>query len=153
MRGSHVVCSEHSPSRIEPDFGQRREDFAEVSRIKQTWDVLQERVSGSYEAKTLERLRPLVPLVIFASFLACNAEWLAGKACRNHIDKAFVLFSCAGLDELVNVSKDWGFIKETVLDSLREDFLTVLVPFDISHGLPTENLGAEDSAPGTSEKR
>jgi hypothetical protein len=134
-------------------LGQRREDFAEVSRIKQTWDVLQERVSGSYEANTFERLRPLVPFVVLASFLSCNAEWLAGKACRNHIDKSLVLSSCTGLDEDVNVSEDWGFIEEAVLDSLREDFLAVLVPFDISHGLPTENLGAEDSTPGTSEKR
>jgi len=80
----------------------------------------------------LDRLRPLVPFVVLAFLLSCNAEWLAGKACRNHVDKALVLFTCTGLDEVVNVSKDWGFVEEAVLDSLREDFLAVLVPFDVA---------------------
>jgi len=136
VRGTHIVCSEHTPSRIEPCFGQRSEDFAEVSRIKQTWDVLQERVSGSNIANTLDRLRPLVPFVVLASLLACNAEWLAGKACRNHVDKARVFFRCTGLDEVVNVSEDWGFIEEAVLDSLREDFLAVVIEFNVADCVP-----------------
>jgi len=56
---------------------------------------------------------------------------LARKTCRNHVDKALVFFSCTGLDEVVNVSKDGGFVEEAVLDSLREDLLTVFVPFDV----------------------
>ena len=136
MRGTHIVCSEHTPSRIEPCFGQRREDFAEVSRIKQTWDVLQERVSGSNIANTLDRLRPLVPFVVLSFFLACNREWLAGKPCRNHVDKALVLFRGTGLDEMVNVSEDWGFVEEAVFDPLREDFLAVFIEFNVADCVP-----------------
>jgi len=61
---------------------------------------------------------------------------LAGKACRNHVNKALVLSSCTGLDELVNVSEDWGFVEEAVLDSLRDDLLTVFFPFDIADSSP-----------------
>jgi len=136
VRRSHIVCSEHTPSCIEPCFGQRSEDFAEVSRIKKTWDVLQERVSGSNIANTLDRLRPLVPFVVLASLLACNAEWLAGKACRNHVDKARVFFTCTGLDELVNVSKDGGFVEEAVFNPLREDFLAVVIEFNVADCVP-----------------
>ena len=74
---------------------------------------------------------------------------LARKPCRNHIDIALVLFRGTGLDEVVNVSEDGGFVEEAVLDSLREDFLAVGFPLDITYRLPTEQLGAEDTAPGS----
>jgi hypothetical protein len=77
---------------------------------------------------------------------------LAGKPCRNHIDKARVFFSCTGLDEVVNVPEDRGFIEDAVLDPLREDLLAVGFPLDITYRLPTEQLGAEDSAPGPGEQ-
>ena len=60
------------------------------------------------QANTLDRLRPLVPFVVLAFFLSRNAEWLAGKACRNHIDKPRVFFRCTGLDEVVNILQRWG---------------------------------------------
>ena len=110
----------------------------EVSRIKQTWDVFQECVSGSNIANTLERLRPLVSFVVLAFFLSCNAKWLAGKACCKYVDIARVFFRCTGLDEVVNVSEDWGFVEEAVFDSLREDLLTVFVPLDIADCFKTE---------------
>jgi hypothetical protein len=137
MRGTDIVCSEHTPPCIEPCFGQRSEDFAEVSRIKQTWDVLQERVSGSNIANTLDRLRPLVPFVVLAFFLSSNAEWLAGKPCRNHINKPRVFFSCTGLDEVVNVPEDRGFIEEAVFDPLCDDLLTVSFILDITNVPPS----------------
>jgi hypothetical protein len=132
MRCAHIVCSEHTPSRIKPCFGQRSEDFAEVPRTKQTWDVLQECVSGSNIANALDRLRPLIPVVVLAFFLSCNAEWLAGKACRNHVNISLVFFSGTGLDEVVNIPEDRRFIEDAVLDPLREDLLAEFVPLDIS---------------------
>ena len=42
-----------------------------------------------------------------------------------------ILVSRTGLNKLTHISEDWGFIKEAVLDSLREDFLAVFVPFDV----------------------
>ena len=136
VRRSHIVCSEHTPSRIKPCFGQRREDFAEVSRIKQTWHVLQERVSRSNIANTLDRLRPLVPFVFFASALSRNAKWRTRKACCKYVDKALVFFSGTGLNEVVNVSEDWCFIKEAVFDPLREDFLAVFIEFNVADCVP-----------------
>jgi len=108
----------------------------EVARIKQTGDVFEKGESWANVTNRLDRLRPLVPFVVLASLFACNAEWLAGKPCRNHIDKPRVFFRCTGLDEVVNVSEDWGFIEEAVLDSLREDLLTVGFPLDISNSSP-----------------
>tara|TARA_R110000824_G_scaffold227851_1_gene415696 strand:+ start:520 stop:732 length:213 start_codon:yes stop_codon:yes gene_type:complete len=69
--------------------------------------------------------------------LACFAEWLAGKACCNHIDKSRVFFSGTGLDELVNVSKDWGCIEAAVFDPLGDDLLTVFFVFDITDMAPS----------------
>jgi hypothetical protein len=140
MGRTALVCSEHSPSCIIPCFGQRREDFAEVPRIKQTWDVFQPHVSGSNIANTLDRLRPLIPFIVFAFLLSCNAERLTGKTCRNHIDIVLVFFSSTGLDETVNVAKDRGFVEESVFDPLREDLLAVVVEFDITHGSPVKKM-------------
>ncbi len=50
---------------------------------------------------------------------------------------------------MVNVAKDGGFVEEAVFDPLREDLLTVGFPLDITYRLPTEQLGAEDTAPGS----
>ena len=108
----------------------------EVARIKQTGDVFEKGESWANVTNRLDRLRPLVPFVVLASFLSCNAEWLAGKACRNHIDIARVFFRCTGLDEVVNVSEDGGFVEEAVFDPLREDLLTVFFPLDISNSSP-----------------
>jgi hypothetical protein len=74
---------------------------------------------------------------------------LARKACCKYVDKARVFFRCTGLDEVVNVAKDGGFVEEAVFDPLREDLLTVGFPLDITYRLPTEQLGAEDTAPGS----
>jgi hypothetical protein len=61
---------------------------------------------------------------------------LAGKSRCNHIDKPRVFFSGTGLDEVVNVSEDWGFVEEAVFDPLLDDFLTVFFPFDITDSSP-----------------
>tara|TARA_Y100000593_G_scaffold71668_1_gene131633 strand:- start:33 stop:380 length:348 start_codon:yes stop_codon:yes gene_type:complete len=99
----------------------------------------------------LNGLRPFVPRVFFAPAFSCNAEWLAGKTCCNHIDIALVFFSGTGLEETVNISKDWGFLEEPVFDPLREDFLTELVKLDIPHRCPAQQMlvsqiAATDSA-------
>jgi len=74
---------------------------------------------------------------------------LARKTCCKYVDKARVFFRCTGLDEVVNVSEDWGFVEEAVLDSLREDFLAVFIEFDISDTVPSQHFCAEDTAPGS----
>ena len=85
-------------------------------------------------------MRPLVARVVFTRLLSCNAKWLAGETCRNHIDIALVFFSATGLDEVVNVSEDWGFFEEPVLDPLREDLLAELVKLYIPHCLPAQHM-------------
>ena len=124
------------PSDIKPAFGQRREDFAEVSRIKQTWDVFQQGVSesGSQIANTLDRLRPLVARVFFASPLSRIAEWRTGKTCCKYIDKARVFFRCTGLDETVNVSEDWGFVKEPVIYPRPQYLGAIQIVLNVSNG-------------------
>jgi len=134
--GANCCCGDAIPSNIKPAFGQRAEDFVEVARIKQTGDVFEKGESWANVTNRLDRLRPLVPFVVLASLLACNAEWLAGKACRNHVDKARVFFTCTGLDELVNVSKDGGFVEEAVFNPLREDFLAVVIEFNVADCVP-----------------
>ena len=63
---------------------------------------------------------------------------MARETCSKYVDKALVLVSCTGLDEVVNVSKDWGLVEEAVFDALGEDFLAVFVPFDIADCFKTE---------------
>jgi len=85
-------------------------------------------------------LRPEVARVVLRFPFTGSAEGLAGKAARNHVDKALVLFSGTGLDETVNVSEDWGFVKESVFDPLSDDFLTVGVVFDIPYRPPVQYI-------------
>jgi hypothetical protein len=82
-----------------------------------------------------------------------SAEGLAGKASRNHVDKALVLFSGTGLDETVNVSKDWGWVEDAVFDPLRKDFLAIVVVFDIAYRCPAKQFASKQTTTGTGEER
>ena len=152
MGSSNIVCSEHTPPCIKPAFGQVCENLREVSpavNSKQTWDVFQECVSRSYIAQDCKCLRPEVARVVLRFSFASNAEGLTGKAARNHVDKALVLFSGTGLDETVNVPEDWGLVEDAVFDPLGEDLLAVVVVFDIADRCPAEKFGSEQSTTGT----
>ena len=137
MGGTAGTCRYAAPASHEPHFGQVGEDDSEVSGSKESCDVLQEQVFWSYCANDGFGCWPHVALVRFGKLLARNAEWLAGKACANHVRNASVLVGCTGLNELTHVSEDRGFVQVSVCDSRGNDSLAILVPLDVSDMLPS----------------
>tara|TARA_R110000824_G_scaffold61994_6_gene164444 strand:+ start:556 stop:801 length:246 start_codon:yes stop_codon:yes gene_type:complete len=78
-----------------------------------------------------------------------DTEGLARKASCKYVRNSLILVNCTGLDETVNVSKDWCFVEESVFDPLREDFLAVGVVFDIAYRPPAQQLSPKQTTTGT----
>jgi hypothetical protein len=53
------------------------------------------------------------------------------------------------MDECSDIAKDWGWIQDSVFDSLRDDFLAVVIVFHISHGFPAEQSCAKHASAGS----
>jgi hypothetical protein len=81
---------------------------------------------------------PHVPDVSPCELIACDGEWLAGKACANHVRNASVLLGCTGLCELTHISEDGGAVQVSVCDSGSNDALAVFVPLDVSDMRPPQ---------------
>jgi len=105
---------------------------------KQPWDVLQERVFRSYDAKTFDGFGPHVARVVFALLLAGDAERLAWESSRDNINHALICFGETVPDETSYVSKDRGGVQKTVGDSLFNNFLAVVVIFHIAYVFPAK---------------
>jgi hypothetical protein len=126
MRRADVSRSEHAPLRIEPRFGQVRENGSKVRVSKETWDVLQERVSGSNVANAANRIGPEVPLVVDSKPLPCLAERLARESRSDDIHDSSPRLSIEGSD----VSPDGERLKAPIILSLHKNPLTVGIDFN-----------------------
>jgi|TARA_Y100000034_G_scaffold37602_1_gene46207 hypothetical protein len=100
MGRSQFGCRKHSPSCIEPAFGQVPVYRSCVFVSKESWHVLQQCEFGSNDAKGIDCCWPHVPLVCLAEPFAGGAEWLAGESCGNDINHSLIL----GSDSLVKLS-------------------------------------------------
>jgi hypothetical protein len=138
VRSFGIVSSHNSPLAHVPQVGQVTNDCSNVTAGNKSSNVFKENGFRPYCANDFNGFRPHVSVIVFCELSTCNAEWLAREACRNHICKSSVLFSCTGLNELTNVSEDWGGWQESVSDSSCDDALAVFVPFDIADRFPSK---------------
>ena len=118
--------------------GQVSNDGSKVAAGNKSWHVFKQNGFRLYDANNVCRGGPHVALVIGPGLLSGDGEWLAGKARANHIRNSSVLLGCTGLNELTHISEDWRGSQVSVADSGGDDFLAILVPFDITARLPAQ---------------
>lgn len=88
VRGADGRRGNAVPDDTIPDLGQVSENASKVPVSKESWDVLQERVSGSYLAKDPGGVGPHVALVVFSSPGSGGREGLTGESARDEIHRA-----------------------------------------------------------------
>jgi hypothetical protein len=133
-----VGSSNNAPFPHIPQRGQVSDDGSDIATGNKSWHVLKQNGLRLYVANAVPCCWPHVAFVVGSSLLAGNGEWLAGKACCNHVRKSSVLPSGTGLHELTHVSEDWRGWQVSVCDSGGNNALAVFVPFDIANRLPTK---------------
>jgi len=84
--GANIGRSKSSPFRIEPDLGKVSEDIGKA-QSEVAADVFQDRVAWSNCANGCEDVRPEVSFIVLSLSVACVAEWLAGVAAGDDINR------------------------------------------------------------------
>jgi len=141
MRGADVARADTIPDRIIPALGQVSENSSEVPVSKESWNVLQERVAGSYFANDPGGVRPHVSGVIGASAFARGGEGLTGEAAGDDVNSAAPGPAVEG----PHVIKDLEGFEVSVPLPGPDDFLPVWVVLDSADGSPSEKDGGEES--------
>jgi len=97
-----VVCSKHSPSRIEPQFGQVSENSSKPPRSEH-WRVLHVDAPGSYFTNDPSHFHPEpASHSIEAVAVAGDADILAGKAARYDVNNSSPRSAVKGADVIPN---------------------------------------------------
>jgi hypothetical protein len=105
---------------------------------KKPWDILQQHESRSYDANDCRRCRPHVSVVVRSSLPPGNAERLAWESCADDINHTRIACGVPVTDECADIGEDGRGVETAVFDPLRDDFLAVVVPFDVTDGCPSE---------------
>lgn len=142
MMGAEGRRGEAIPRDTVPERGQVSENGAKVSRSKQAWNVLQERVAGSYVANDPAGLGPHVSIVIGAESLTGSAEGLAGKPAGDDVNASAPSSTVKGLD----VIPDGEGVKSAVALAGKKDLAAEGIKFDGGNGSPSEELGSQKPA-------
>jgi hypothetical protein len=142
MIGSATVSPHNSPSSAIPHFGKVRND-SHPSPINNLWRVFHKHEPGSYLANDSGHFSPQSgAFAVFNSFSSAgNADVLAGKPARNHVNN-----SAPGLSvECSRVIPNGERLKASVILSRHEDVSWVLGIFNGADGSPSEQFAAENS--------
>jgi hypothetical protein len=93
MRKSAGISSQHCPFTVIPERGQITEHSSE-SASNESWTVFHERIAGSNLANDPRHVRPESRLLaVNSGALSGDADVLAGKAARYHVNNASPYFS------------------------------------------------------------
>jgi hypothetical protein len=145
---SNVGSSQHCPAAVIPERGQVTEDNSE-SPSKESWAVFHEHVSGSNFANDARHVGPHP-----GSFsgdpgaLAGNADVLARKAARHHVNTAAPRSSVKGANVIPNrEGRENAFIL-----SLGKYARGVGLPLDGADGSPSKQVAAENASTSAREK-
>jgi hypothetical protein len=136
MRRSAFACGKHTPLSIKPAFSQVSEYSSSVLVSKQTWDVLQIRVSRSYCAKDGKCFGPHVSAVVSSRLFPGNGEGLTGESACNDINHSLIAFGVPFTEECSDIAEYWRVVEDAIVDSGPDDPLTVLTELDISTVFP-----------------
>jgi hypothetical protein len=129
------TCGNAVPLDTIPARGQVSENSANVGVSKQTWDVLQEHVAGSYFANDPPNVGPEVTRVFFSELFSGDAERLTWETRSDDIHDTTV--SPAG--ECSQIMEDRGVVKASVSYSLSENFTAIPIYLHISNGTESPN--------------
>jgi hypothetical protein len=102
MDGTNVRCADDSPSRIKPHLGQVSE-YTSESSSNECWRVFHEDVARSYLANDAGHFHPeSAALAVDPGTASGDADVLAGKAARHHVNNASPRPSVKGSDVIPN---------------------------------------------------
>jgi hypothetical protein len=147
VRRSDIGRSQHSPPRVIPERGQVTEHSSE-SPSNEGWAVLHEHDAGSNFANHPRHVRPHSrSLAVDPCALTGNADVLARKAARNHVNTAAPRVSVKGPNVIPNRE---GREKAVVL-SLGKYACGVGLPLDCTDGSPAQQVAAENSSTSARE--
>jgi hypothetical protein len=142
MRSASVGCGYNAPLRIVPQRGQVPENVSDEPVSKEPWDVLQERVVGSYFAKDSRRIGPEIAFVGGTFALAGDGVGLAREARSNDIHQPTPRFALESAD----IVPYREHIKQTVPLASEQHFASVRGFFHGTDTSPSEQSGAEEPA-------
>jgi hypothetical protein len=147
MGRTNVGSTDDSPSRIKPHLGQVSEYAVESSRSER-WRVFHERVARSYFANDPGHLHPEAGAgAVESSTFAGDADVLAGKPARYHVNKASPWASVKGANVIPNRERR----ENAVILSGDKYACGVWVELDGADGSPPEEMAAEYSATSARE--
>lgn len=144
MRRSDIGSGEAVVGPPVAECGQASDDVSDESGSNETWDVLQEHVSGSKNAKTSSDLGPEPPLVVSAASRAGVADRLAREPREDEIDVDAERFPV----DLAEVAK----VRDTRPMPL-EDPGACRVELGLGDDDDADGFKAEVEAPGTAAER
>lgn len=127
--GANGGRGEQTPLRIEPELGKITEDMGK-SCANNSWDVLQEHVSGFHVADDPCDVGPEPTVVVSAQPLPRCGERLAGEACSDDVHSATPWASVEGAE----VRPDRRSIQARLVHPRHESGRCVGVPLNVSHG-------------------
>jgi hypothetical protein len=132
------------PLAVIPALGQLSEYRVHVSvgPSKQPWDVLQQKVVGSYLANDTDCLWPKIPIVFRCFPLPNDAEWLARKPCADDIN----VTSPWGAVEGPDIVPDWEPWQDSVSLSGEQNPSAEGINLNSADGAPSKQLGCQDAA-------
>jgi hypothetical protein len=147
MTGSCGICSQHSPSRIIPHFGQVSENSSKPARSEH-WRVFHEDVAGCHFANDPGHFHPHSrSLSVDSSAFSGATDVLAGKAARNHVNTSSPRLSVKG----ANVVPDRERRENAVILSGGKNASGVWFPFDGADCSPSKEFPAKYSATSACE--
>jgi hypothetical protein len=129
VRGTNVGCGEHTPFRIEPEFGKVGEDVSETCPNK-SGDVLQEDVSGLNVSNDPGNPGPDPSLIIETELFPGRREWLAGETGSDDIHASTPRCAIKG----AKIVPDRRLIQPLFFHTGDENGRCVAVPLNVSHG-------------------
>jgi hypothetical protein len=145
---ANVGRTEHSPFRIEPEFGQVPENSSK-SPSSEHWRVLHVDALRSNLANDPGHLKPEpASRTIQAVSAAGDTDVLAGKAARYHVNNSSPRGSVKGADVRPNREKR----EASIGLSLRQNGCAVGITFNCAHGSPPEEVATENASTSACEK-
>lgn len=148
MGSSDAGCTEATPFRIEPHFGQGAE-YLITPPVKEAWNILQEYVSWFHLANDPGDVTPYPSLVLCSLVYPGIAPGLAGETGRDDIHSSTPRAAIEGF----NVIPDRSFIQEAVSNTGRQNCCAISFPLRITDAAIIFNSESESkfeaSNPGT----
>jgi hypothetical protein len=148
VRRPNIGSSQHRPSAVIPERGQVTEHSSE-SPSNDCWTVLHEDEARSNVANDPCHVRPHAgPLAVNACTLSGNADVLARKPARNHVNKASPRSSVKGLHVIPNRERR----EKAVILSGEQYTCGVGLPLDGADGSPSEQVATKNASTSAREK-